>query len=298
VETLLIAGSSVAGLVIGAVLDPIGQQLADRSRAADDRRHEEERAGERAPHRPAETAECADTDTDTDTGDAESVAGQPEAAGAPSPGHDVRSGADEQHAEGRARNLLPSGRSPGRRVGSAIVTGGLFGAAASHFGADLVLAPFCVFFAMLVAVSVTDLSHRLVPRHLLYPALALIVPLLAATSAVDHGWHSLVGSAIAGAVSFGIFFLIWWFIPRGMGFGDVRLAGVIGLTVGYLGPVHAYVAFLSGFVLGLVFGVVLMVGSSTGRKTRIPFAPALAAGATFAILWGGTWGQHLFHAGS
>ncbi|HEY4948225.1 MAG TPA: hypothetical protein VII19_10020, partial [Acidimicrobiales bacterium] len=77
----------MAGLVIGAVLDPIGQQLADRSRAADDRRHEEERAGERAPPRPAETAktaetaECADTDTDTDTGDAESVAGQPEAAG-------------------------------------------------------------------------------------------------------------------------------------------------------------------------------------------------------------------------
>src|SRR5664280_134128 len=182
VETLLIAGSSVAGLVIGAVLDPIGQQLADRSRAADDRRHEEERAGERAPHRPAETAETAEC-ADTDTGDAESVAGQPEAAGAPSLGHDVPSGADEQHTEGRARNLLPSGRSPGRRVGSAIVTGGLFGAAADHFGADLVLAPFCVFFAMLVAVSVTDLSHRLVPRHLLYPALALIVPLLAATSA-------------------------------------------------------------------------------------------------------------------
>ncbi|HZM53487.1 MAG TPA: prepilin peptidase [Acidimicrobiales bacterium] len=301
-ETLLIAGSSVAGLVIGAVLDPIGQQLADRSRAADDRRHEEERAGERAPPRPAETAKTAETaecaDTDTDTGDAESVAGQPEAAGAPSPGHDVPSGADEQHTEGRARNLLPSGRSPGRRVGSAIVTGGLFGAAADHFGADLVLAPFCVFFAMLVAVSVTDLSHRLVPRHLLYPALALIVPLLAATSAVDHGWHSLVGSAIAGAVAFGIFFLIWWFIPRGMGFGDVRLAGVIGLTVGYLSLLHAYVAFLAGFVVGMVFGVVMMVVSSTGRKTRIPFAPSLAVGAVIAVFWGGHLAQSLFHGGS
>ena len=56
-----------------------------------------------------------------------------------------------------------------------MLTAALFGAAAAHFGRDLVLAPFCVFFAMLVAVSVTDLSHRLVPRRLLYAALVLIV---------------------------------------------------------------------------------------------------------------------------
>ena len=96
-----------------------------------------------------------------------------------------------------------------------MVTGALFGAAAHHFGSDLVLAPFCVFFAMLVAVSVTDLTHRLVPRHLLYGALALIVPLLVASAAVDHQWHDVSGAAIAGAVSFGLFFAVWWFVPRG-----------------------------------------------------------------------------------
>jgi leader peptidase (prepilin peptidase)/N-methyltransferase len=292
VETLLIAGSSVAGLVIGAALDPIGQQLADRSRAADDRRRDEERAEERAAHQHAETAGRADI------GDAEPVAGQPGAADAPPSGDDTRSGVGVPQTEGPARDLLPSGRSPSRMVGSAIVTGGLFGAAAGHFGADLILAPFCVFFAMLVAVSVTDLSHRLVPRRLLYPALALIVPLLVATSAVDHAWHSLIGSVIAGAVAFGIFFLIWWFVPRGMGFGDVRLAGVIGMTVGYLSLLHAYVAFLAGFVIGMVFGLAMMVVSSTGRKTRIPFAPSLAVGAVIAVLWGGHLAQSLFHAGS
>src|SRR5664279_4590353 len=259
VETLLIAGSSVAGLVIGAALDPIGQQLADRSRAADDRRRDEERAEERAAHQHAETAERADI------GDAEPVAGQPGAADAPPSGDDTRSGVEVPQTEGPARDLLPSGRSPGRTVGSAIVT---------------------------------DLSHRLVPRRLLYPALALIVPLLVAASAVDHAWHSLIGSVIAGVVAFGIFFLIWWFVPRGMGFGDVRLAGVIGLTVGYLSLLHAYVAFLAGFVMGMVFGLVMMVISSTGRKTRIPFAPSLAVGAVIAVLWGGHLAQSLFHAGS
>ncbi len=126
------------------------------------------------------------------------------------------------------------------------------------------LAPFCVFFATLVAVSMTDLTHRLVPRRMLYGALALIVPLLVATAGVDGTWHSLTGAVIAGAVSFGLFFAIWWFVPRGMGFGDVRLAGVIGLTVGYLSLLHAYVAFLSGFVIGMVFGLVLMGVTSVG----------------------------------
>jgi leader peptidase (prepilin peptidase)/N-methyltransferase len=193
------------------------------------------------------------------------------------------------------RHLLPSGRSPGRTVGAAVVTGALFGAAAHHFGRDVVLAPFCVFFAVLVAVSTTDLSHRLVPRRLLYGGTAVIVPLLVVTSAADHRWHSLTGSAIAGAVSFLAFFAVWWFVPRGMGFGDVRLAAVIGITVGYLSLLHAYVAFLAGFVIGMVFGLVLMAVSSAGRRTRIPFAPSLAVGAVIAVLWGGTLAQHLFH---
>ena len=149
-----------------------------------------------------------------------------------------------------------------------------------------------------VAVSVTDLSHRLVPRPLVFGGLALIVPLLVVVSAVDHTWHDLAGAAIAGAAAFAFFYLLWFFVPRGMGFGDVRLSGVIGLTVGYLSLVHAYLAFLFGFVIGLLFGLVLMVGATGGRKSLFPFAPALSAGAVVAILWGGPVAQHVFHAGS
>jgi leader peptidase (prepilin peptidase)/N-methyltransferase len=181
---------------------------------------------------------------------------------------------------------------------AALCTGALLGAAAAHFGRDLILAPFCVFFAMLVAVSLTDLSHRLVPRRLVYSAMALVVPLLVASAAVDHRWHSLTGSVTAGAVAFGLFFAIWWFIPQGMGFGDVRLAGAIGITVGYLSLLHAYVAFLAGFVAGMLFGLVMMVVSASGRKTRIPFAPSLAAGAVIGVFWGGHLAQSLFHVGT
>jgi leader peptidase (prepilin peptidase)/N-methyltransferase len=252
VDTLLVSGATVAGLLIGGALDPLGQRSAELSRLEDERRRA----------------------SGTDDSDR------------PAP------------VEGTVRNLLPSGSAPARTAAAAVVTAALFGGSAAHFGPELLLAPFCVFFAMLVVISVTDLSHRLVPRRLLYAALALIVPLLVGASAMDHEWRRLTGSAVAGGVAFGLFFGIWWFAPRGMGFGDVRLAAVIGITVGYLSLLHAYVAFLSGFIVGMVFGVVMMVISSSGRKTRIPFAPSLATGAVIAVFWGGPIAQSLFHAGS
>ena len=303
------AACGVAGAVVGGILDPIGQQLADRSRAAEER----DRA-ERAALRAERERAAATDDTSSPVGSGaetgprtvpELVADGPAAVPEALPtsrtagvsGEDVGPGGHDD-VPGDVRHLLPSGRSPGRTAGAALVTGAVWAAVAHVFGLHLLVTPFLVFEAMAVSVSVTDLSHRLVPRHLVYGALALIVPLLVVVSAVDHSWSHLVTAAVWGAVAFALFFLIWFFVPRGMGFGDVRLAGVIGLTAGYLGPIHVYLAFLFGFVLGLLFGVVLMVGSSAGRKARIPFAPALAAGATIAVLWGGTLGQHLFHAGS
>jgi Flp pilus assembly protein protease CpaA len=269
----------VAGVVAGAVLDPLGQQLADLSRATEQRDRAEREA------RRAEQAPAAETTSLSDHAD-------PGAPSAPLVVPELDVDAPP------VRHLLPSGRSTGRTVGAALVTGGLWAAAAAHFGSHLLLAPFLVFFGLAVAVSVTDLTHRLVPRYLVYGASALIVPLLVAVSAIDHTWHDLAGAAIGGAAAFGVFFLIWFFVPKGMGFGDVRLAGAIGLTVGYLSLLHVYLAFLTGFVLGLVLGLVFMVGATTGRKTRIPFAPALAAGAVIATLWGGPVAQHLFHAGT
>lgn len=266
--SFLVPGTTLAGLVVGGVLDPIGQRLAEQSQAEDEQR--------RAEHQAAV---------------AEGESGE-------EPSRLGTEVADEAGTGTGAPHLLPSGRSPGRTIGAALVTGALFAAAAGHFGAHLVLTPFCVFFAMLVVVSITDLSHRLVPRRLVYFGVALIVPLLVATSAVDHAWRSLSGAAIGGAVAFALFFAVWWFVPRGMGFGDVRLAGSIGLTVGYLSLLHAYIAFLAGFVVGTVFGLAMMAVSTTGRKTRIPFAPSLATGAFIAVLWGGHLAQGLFHAGS
>jgi leader peptidase (prepilin peptidase)/N-methyltransferase len=260
VNAVLVAGATIAGLAAGGVLDPIGQRLAERSHRDEVRKR-------------AEAAEKRDAAPTADPDPAAIADADPAPVVTPS-------------------HLVVQGPSGVRTVSAAVLTGALFGLGAVHFGTDVVLAPFCVLFALLVVVAVTDLSYRLVPRRLIYASLVLIVPLLVASAGVDHQWQHLSGSAIAGAVAFGFFFAIWWFMPQGMGYGDVRLAGVIGICVGYLSLVHAYLAFFGGFLIGMVFGLIMMTVLASGRKTRIPFAPALSVGAVLAVFFG----AHLAHS--
>ena len=188
----------------------------------------------------------------------------------------------------------PAGRG---RSSAALVTGALFGGAAAHFGPDIVLAPFCVFFALLVAVSVTDLSHRLVPRRLLYGALALIVPLLVASApSTTVAQPDRCGHRRRGRLRLLLRHLV--VRPTGMGFGDVRLAGAIGLTVGYLSLLHAYVAFLAGFVIGLLFGLVMMVGVVVRPQDPDPLRPVAGRRGGDRHLLGRPVAHSLFHAGS
>jgi leader peptidase (prepilin peptidase)/N-methyltransferase len=251
VTALLVAGAAVTGLVVGGLLDPLGQREAERS-------SEEEHAR---------------------SGD--------------SRGHPVVSGAGR--GSGSLPQLLPAGPSTARILGAALVTGGLFAGAANRFGAHLALVPYCGFFAVLVLVSTTDLSHGVIPRRLVYPALAALVCLLVAIAAADAEWHRLGSAAVGAAASFAVLFVIWWLAPRGMGFGDVRLSTLIGLATGWLGLLATYVALAFAFVVGLLFGIATGRLPGTGRTVRIPFAPALAVGAIVAVFWGVPIVHAVFH---
>jgi leader peptidase (prepilin peptidase)/N-methyltransferase len=250
VTAQLIAGASVTGLVVGGLLDPLGQRLAERS--VDEQRRRDEAAG----------------------------------------GLSAASSADDS---ARPPRLLPVGVSPVRTAGAAVVTGVLTAGGANRFGAHLVLVPFTVFFSVLVVVSTIDLSHGLIPRRLVYPGLAAVLGLLAAVAAVDGQWHRLATAGIGAVAAFAVLLVIWWLAPRGIGFGDVRLSALIGLATGWIGLLEVYVAFVSAFILGLLGGVATTVLRGTGRRTRIPFAPALAAGAIVAVLWGAPIVQAIFH---
>lgn len=186
-------------------------------------------------------------------------------------------------------------RVPGRRElgASALMTGLAFGLLAVRLGAVPALAAYCALMAGLVAVSVVDARIGIVPRAVLYPSFAAMAVGLLAASAVDSRWRPLGNAAIGGAAAFAVFFALWWFFPRGLGYGDVRLAGVLGTALGWIGFGEIYVGFLVGCACGAVLGVVLMVGRGTGRKTRLPFGPPLALGCAFGVLWG-PWAVHLW----
>lgn len=170
---------------------------------------------------------------------------------------------------------------------AAVATGSLFAAAAVRFGPHAVLPAFCLFFAVLVAVAAADVEHRVVPNRILRPALVATVPLLGGAAALEGAGRVAVDSVAGGAIAFLGLALVHFVHPRGLGFGDVRLAGFIGLYLGWLGLAHVAVGLILAFVLALAGGLVLMATTGAGLTARMPFAPFLAGGAVLAVLWGG-----------
>ena len=165
-------------------------------------------------------------------------------------------------------------------------TAALFVAAAIRLGPTWSLPAFCVFFAALLAVSVIDLHHYLIPNRVVYPTLCLVVPLMARAAAVDGSWSHFGDAAIGGMGAFAALFLVHLVSPRGMGFGDVRLAGVIGFMAGWLGFRYVVLALFLAFLLASVVGVALIVSRLRSRRDAVPFGPFMAAGAVVAVVWG------------
>jgi leader peptidase (prepilin peptidase)/N-methyltransferase len=80
------------------------------------------------------------------------------------------------------------------------------------------------------------------------------------------------------------FFVVWFVNPRGLGFGDVRLAALNGLMTGYVGIGNAVLAIMLGLLFGAVAGISLMALRKKGRREAIPFGPFLALGAYVAVM--------------
>ncbi len=186
--------------------------------------------------------------------------------------------------------LLPLDRSlrpvDGREWFAVVLTGGLWAAAALRFGADPALPAYLVFFTSLAAVSLIDLDLNIIPNRIVYPTILLSVPLLAVAAAVDGDFNDLGRGLVGGGLAFLALALVWVVYPAGMGFGDVRLAFILGLFLGWLSLGHVLVGIFCGFLLGAVVGVVLVVFKIRSRKDAIPFGPFLAAGAAVTVLVG------------
>jgi leader peptidase (prepilin peptidase)/N-methyltransferase len=173
-----------------------------------------------------------------------------------------------------------------------LVTALVWGVLAGRFGAGATLVPLLVLAASLVAVSVIDLQLLRIPDRVTFPTLALSAPLVLGVTLYE-GTDAFVG-ALVGAVCYFVLLLVPHLVyPRGMGFGDVKLALVMGLFLGWLGwtaehpvagPLQLVLyGLMLGCALGVVFGVVTSV--VTRRRGEFPFGPALALACLLVVFW-------------
>lgn len=153
-------------------------------------------------------------------------------------------------------------------------------------GTLVVLVAFLYLGAISIALSLIDLDTFTLPNRIVYPAYGVGIALFLAASFLLGDFSSLLRGLLAGAILFALYFVLVWVYPKGMGFGDVKLVGVLGLFLGWLGWPEVVVGSFAPFVGGGLFSIVLLIVSKAGRKSRIPFGPWLLAGAWVGIFVG------------
>lgn len=164
-----------------------------------------------------------------------------------------------------------------------IGTGALFAAIGVRFHDTWVLPSFLLLAGALVALSVIDLRLFVLPNRIIYPVTGASIVLLG-IAALAEGDGSAYWRALACAAGALVVFLVLHVVaPGGMGFGDVRLAFLLGLDLGWLGVGEVVLGLFLGFVYGAVIGLVLIAIGRRSRDQHIPFGPFLAAGTMTAI---------------
>lgn len=162
----------------------------------------------------------------------------------------------------------------------------------------LVLAACAYFAVMAVRLTVIDVRHHLLPNRIVFPSYAVAGVLLLAAAAVAGagGGQDAAGPlasvvsqpvvrVVAGAAILWLFYFILRLVyPPGMGFGDVKLAGVLGLYLGYLGWGHLFAGTFLAFLLGGLWSLALLAARRGTLKSSIPFGPFMLAGTAAAML--------------
>ena len=184
------------------------------------------------------------------------------------------------------RELLGPGpvavRPPVVEVGTGLLT------ALTVLGAGLswALPAFLLLAVAGVLLTVVDLQHRLLPNRVVLPALACGVVLLLLPALADGAWDQLLRAALGAAALFAAYLALALVSPGGLGMGDVKLAALLGLYLGWLGWAAVVLGALAGFVVQAAVALALLATRRIGLRGELPFGPAMLAGAALVI--GGT----------
>jgi len=154
-----------------------------------------------------------------------------------------------------------------------------------HYGLSTELGVLAFYACLFIIIFVIDLEHGLILNKVVYPG--IVIALLLAL--LPHPWLTqwvvtgIANAALGGAVGFVILFLIAIVSRGGMGWGDVKLAALIGLATGF--PL-VFFSLIMGAILGGIVAVALMIAKKKTRRETIPFGPFLAVAAMITLLWG------------
>jgi leader peptidase (prepilin peptidase)/N-methyltransferase len=173
-----------------------------------------------------------------------------------------------------------------------VATGVLFVLVFLRFGLSWELPAFLYAAAIAVALTVVDIRLHRLPDAIVLPSYVVVGVLLVVAAAAAGEWGDLVRALIGGTILLVAYFLMVLAYPAGMGLGDVKLAGILGALLGWVGWGALAVGAFGAFVLGGAFALVLVLMRRAGRGSGIPFGPWMMLGAAIGI---GA-GQQIFDA--
>jgi leader peptidase (prepilin peptidase) / N-methyltransferase len=164
-----------------------------------------------------------------------------------------------------------------------LATAALFVAVTARFGPAPELPAYLYLAAVSLALALIDLDVRRLPNAIVLPSYGIGAALLLAAAAFGGNWTAATRGLLAMALLFALYLAIASGYRGGMGLGDVKLAGVLGLYLGWLGWSSVLVGAFAGFLLGGLVGVALLVTRHAGRRTALPFGPFMLTGALVAV---------------
>jgi leader peptidase (prepilin peptidase) / N-methyltransferase len=167
-----------------------------------------------------------------------------------------------------------------------LVTGLLFAAVGWHFGLVWELPAYLYLAAIAVVLSAIDIDTQRLPDAIVLPSYPVAAVLLGGAAAVERDWTALWHTAVGGLALWAVYILPKAVYSKGMGWGDVKLSGVLGMYLGFLGFGPLVVGGFAGFLLGGLGGIALMLAGAAKWRSRIPYGPYMLAGAFVGIFWG------------
>ena len=179
----------------------------------------------------------------------------------------------------------PAARPSARRVvATSLLSGAALAAAAALTGDRPATLALAWFGAAAVVLAGVDLAVHRLPDRVTYPAAAVCAAALLADAAVLGAWSALLRAVAAAAVGLLLAVVGKAVQPAGLGWGDVKLLGLLGLVLGWAGWGVVMAGVFTGLLVGAVGSLLLMAVGRAGWRTSVAFGPPLLVGAYVALL--------------